>query len=59
MMELATLYGDRLGDRDQAAVYLHAMLEVEPGNVLALAAYGDHFREKGDWAALADLLEFA
>ena len=25
----------------------------------ALAAYADHFREKGDWPALVDLLEFA
>ena len=59
MLELATLYRDRLGDRDQAAVYLHAVLEVEPENQIALAAYADHFREKGDWAALADLLEFS
>ena len=54
-----TLYRDRLGDRDQAAVYLHAVLEIEPENQLALGAYADHFREKGDWAALADLLEFS
>ena len=59
MLELATLYRDRLGDRDQAAVYLHAVLEIEPENQIALAAYADHFREKGDWAALADLLEFS
>jgi tetratricopeptide (TPR) repeat protein len=59
MLELATLYRDRLGDRDQAAVYLHAVLEIEPENQAALAAYGEHFREKGDWAALADLLEFS
>jgi tetratricopeptide (TPR) repeat protein len=59
MLELATLYRDRLGDRDQAAVYLHAVLELEPENQGALAAYADHFREKGDWAALADLLEFS
>ena len=59
MLELAALYRDRLGDRDQAAVYLHAVLEVEPENQIALAAYADHFREKGDWAALADLLEFS
>ena len=59
MTELAALYRDRLGDRDQAAVYLHAILQIEPENQMALAAYADHFREKGDWAALADLLEFA
>ena len=32
MLELAALYRDRLGDRDQAAVYLHAILEIEPEN---------------------------
>ena len=59
MLELAALYRDRLGDTDQAAVYLHAVLEIEPENQIALAAYAEHFREKGDWAALADLLEFS
>jgi tetratricopeptide (TPR) repeat protein len=59
MLELAQLYRDRLGDRDQAAVYLHAVLQLEPENAVALAAYADHFREKGDWVALADLLEFS
>jgi tetratricopeptide (TPR) repeat protein len=59
MLELAALYRDRLGDRDQAAVYLHAVLEVEPENQAALGAYAEHFRDKGDWAALADLLEFS
>jgi len=59
MLELAALYRDRLGDGDQAAVYLHAVLEIEPENQIALGAYAEHFREKGDWAALADLLEFS
>jgi tetratricopeptide (TPR) repeat protein len=59
MLELAALYRDRLGDTDQAAVYLHAVLEIEPENQIALSAYAEHFREKGDWAALADLLEFS
>ena len=59
MLELAALYRDRLGDADQAAVYLHAVLELEPENQIALGAYAEHFREKGDWAALADLLEFS
>lgn len=59
MLELATLNRDRLGDRDQAAVYLHAVLQIEPENQEALAAYAEHFREKGDWSALVDLLEFS
>lgn len=59
MNELAQLYGERLGDRDQAAVYLHAILQLEPASLPALTAYADHFREKNDWPALVDLLEFA
>ena len=31
MSELGALYRDRLGDHDQAAVYLHAILQIEPG----------------------------
>ena len=58
MTELASLYAERLGDRDQAAVYLHAILQAEPTNRQALDAYADHFRDKGDWPALADLLDF-
>ena len=59
MTELAALYRDRLGDRDQSAVYLHAILQLDPENPTALTAYADHFRDKADWAALADLLEFS
>ena len=59
MLELAAIYRDRLGDRDQAAVYLHAVLQIEPENQAALGAYAEHFREKGDWVALCDLLEFS
>ncbi|HET6148528.1 MAG TPA: tetratricopeptide repeat protein [Polyangia bacterium] len=59
MTELAALYRDRLGDRDQSAVYLHAILQLDPENPTALGAYADHFRDKADWAALADLLEFS
>jgi hypothetical protein len=58
MLELAAIYRDRLGDDDQAAVYLHGVLELQPENQIALAAYAEHFREKGDWAGLLDLLEF-
>ncbi|MCG5055911.1 MAG: tetratricopeptide repeat protein [Myxococcales bacterium] len=59
LRELAALYRDRLGDADQAAVYLHAILQLEPGDEAALRAYGDHFRRRGDFRALVDLLEFA
>ncbi len=59
MAELATLYRDRLGDKEQAAVYLHAVLQIDPDNEPAQKAYAEHFREKGDWAALVELLEFA
>ncbi len=59
MMELAVLYRDRLENRDKAAVYLHQVLELDPTNRAALAYYEDHFRSKGDWRGLADLLAFA
>ncbi|HET6283347.1 MAG TPA: hypothetical protein VFH73_20485, partial [Polyangia bacterium] len=58
MTELAALQRDRLGDREQAAVYLHAILQLDPDNEPAQTAYAAHFRDKGDWGALADLLEF-
>jgi tetratricopeptide (TPR) repeat protein len=59
LTELASLYRDRLGDKEQAAVYLHAILQIDPGNAEALQAYADHFRQRGDWRELCDLLEFA
>jgi tetratricopeptide (TPR) repeat protein len=59
LTELASLYRDRLGDKEQAAVYLHAILQADPGNAEALQAYADHFRARGDWRELVDLLEFA
>lgn len=58
LTELASLYRDRLGDRDQGAVYLHAILQIDPTNADALQAYAEHFRQRGDWKELADLLEF-
>ncbi len=59
LRELAALYRDRLGDRDQAAVYLHAILEVNPADAAALEGYADHFRQTGSWRELADLFEFS
>jgi tetratricopeptide (TPR) repeat protein len=59
LRELAALYHDRLGDREQAAVYLHAILEVNPSDVQALKAYAEHFRSRGSYRELTDLLEFA
>ncbi|HEY0710048.1 MAG TPA: hypothetical protein VGG33_24770, partial [Polyangia bacterium] len=59
LTELAALYRDRLGDPEQAAVSWHAILEVDPNNQDAFTAYADHFRQRGEWAALCDLLEFS
>ncbi len=59
LRELAALYHDRLGDREQAAVYLHAILQVNPSDAPALKAYAEHFRARGSFRELADLLEFA
>jgi len=57
--ELAALYRDRLGDREQAAVYLHAILQSRPSDPDALRSYAEHFRQRGSWRELADVLEFA
>ncbi|MBN2575951.1 MAG: tetratricopeptide repeat protein [Deltaproteobacteria bacterium] len=59
LRELASLYHDRLGDQEQAAVYLHAILQENPSDAAALRAYADHFRSRGSFRELADLLEFA
>ena len=59
LTELALLYRDRLGDPEQAAVYWHAILEENPNHPEALTAYAEHFRERGDWPALVELLEFS
>ncbi len=59
LRELASLYHDRLGDREQAAVYLHAILQDNPSDAEALKAYAEHFRARGSFRELADLLEFA
>ena len=59
MMELSVIYRDQLGDRDRAAVFLHSILEVDPANAIALEYYQEHFRDKGDYRGLADLLAFA
>jgi tetratricopeptide (TPR) repeat protein len=59
LRELASLYRDRLGDQEQAAVYLHAILQDNPSDTQALKAYADHFRARGSFRELADLLEFA
>ncbi len=59
MMELAVIYRDHLQDHDKAAVFLHGVLEVEPNNPVALEYYQEHFREKGDYRGLADLIAFA
>ncbi len=59
LRELASLYQDRLGDREQAAVYLHAILQDNPSDAEALKGYSEHFRSHGSFGELADLLEFA
>src|SRR5262249_24337781 len=59
LTELATLYREALGDPEQAAVYWHAILQDNPSHPEALAAYAEHFRQRGDWASLVDTLEYS
>jgi tetratricopeptide (TPR) repeat protein len=59
LTELAQLYRDRLGDLEQAAVYWHAVLQDNPSHAEALEAYAEHFRQRGDWQSLVELLDFS
>ncbi len=59
LRELAALYRDRLGDREQAAQHLHAILKLRPSDPDALRSYAEHFRQRGAWRELADVLQFA
>jgi golgin subfamily B member 1 len=59
LLDLATLYRDRLGDPEQAAVCWHAVLQEDPNHPEALPAYAEHFRNRGDFPALIELLEFS
>ena len=59
LTELAQLYSERLGDPEQAAVYWHAVLKENPTHPEALEAYAEHFRQRGDWQSLVELLDFS
>ena len=59
MMELALLYRDKLGDEDKTGIYLHGVLQMDSNHPEALDYYRDHFRQKGDFRGLADLIAFA
>ena len=59
LTELAQLYSERLGDPEQAAVYWHAVLKENPTHNEALEAYAEHFRQRGDWQSLVELLDFS
>jgi tetratricopeptide (TPR) repeat protein len=59
MLELALLYRDRLADEDKAGIYLHGVLQLDPNHAQALEHYRQHFRNKGDFRGLADLLAFS
>jgi tetratricopeptide (TPR) repeat protein len=59
LLSLATIAREHLGNREQAAEYLHRILSIDPNHAEALTRYADHFRDKRDWRGLADLAEFA
>jgi tetratricopeptide (TPR) repeat protein len=59
MLELSLLYRDELGDEDRAGILLHGVLQLEPNHPQALAFYQDHFRAKGDFRGLADVIAFS
>ncbi len=59
LMELALLYRDDLADEDKAGIYLHNVLQMDPNHPEALSYYREHFRAKGDYRGLADLMAFS
>lgn len=59
MMELALIYRDELGDEDRTGIYLHGVLQLDANHPDALAYYREHFRAKGDFRGLADLIAFS
>ncbi|MFH2007321.1 MAG: tetratricopeptide repeat protein [bacterium] len=59
MMELALIYRDELSDEDKAGILLHNVLQMDPNHPEALDYYRDHFRNKGDFRGLADLIAFS
>ena len=58
-MELALIYRDQLGDEDKAGINLHGVLQMDPNHPEALSDYREHFRSKGDYRGLADLMAFS
>ncbi len=59
MMELALIYRDEIADDDKAGIYLHGVLQMEPNHPEALDYYREHFRTRGDFRGLADLIAFS
>ncbi len=59
MMELALIYRDELKDDDKTGQYLHGVLQMDPNNPEALDYYREHFRNRGDYRGLADLIAFS
>jgi len=59
MMELALIYRDELGDDDKTGIMLHGVLQMDPNNPEALDYYREHFRNRGDYRGLAELIAFS
>lgn len=56
LMQVASIWEDRVEDKAQAAGAYQEILEVEPSHAAAGEALEQIYRETGEWAALAELL---
>jgi tetratricopeptide (TPR) repeat protein len=59
LLEMATLHHEHLEAPETAAQLLHEVLQLDPQQRRALAAYEGYFRDKGDSRNLAELLRFS
>ncbi|PIE66388.1 MAG: hypothetical protein CSA24_00280 [Deltaproteobacteria bacterium] len=59
LLEMASIHGEKLNQPDTAAQLLHEVLQLDPQQRRALAAYEDYFRDKGDFRNLSELLRFS
>jgi len=56
LMQIASIWQDKLDDRVQGSAAYLEVLELDPSNLGAGQALEDIYRETEDWAALAELL---
>ena len=59
LLEIISILGEKLDNKERAAEQVHKVLSVDPVNPRALSEYSAHFRNRKDWRGLANLLEYS